>query len=372
MGDLLGRLDAAIDGNCPCGAPPRDGSAYCSYDCEPTHLSRDSDRSRPGEWGAQSTAARWRPDLVTAHDDSDLVQLTCIPGECPGYTGTRNANIYRRGPEHDRVWHLRLDDGHRFVGRDLAGVPDEALTEVDIPEGEFLTQLRDMWAALERELGNSRHVEHDTDPWADVASGGSAAEAYTRHMDQLLRQYLGTVLAPPPIIPLGERVRWERRCMHCDHRAAPRQGQRVHCQPLDVPSFGIFGDLVPARDLVHDIEPCDLCDHCRTPFPGPPLRARYTRNHMHGSETYRVEIGDAVAERHFLDRTPEDLDRLERQALNEYALLHPDDPDVQSWIRARDARDQRAAMLRWRYSLEARVMTRTITPQSIFRNISTT
>lgn len=33
--DILGRIDATVDGLCPCGAEPAPGSAWCSEDCRP-------------------------------------------------------------------------------------------------------------------------------------------------------------------------------------------------------------------------------------------------------------------------------------------------------------------------------------------------
>src|ERR1051325_1396228 len=154
--DILRRLDAAIDGLCPCGAPPRDGSAYCSYDCEPTHLSRDSDRSEAGEYGAQSTAMRWRPDLVTAHDDSGLVEIPQRPSDRTGYTGRHNARVFRRA-DRDDMWHLRLDDGHRYVGCDV----ELTYIRPGVFDMDCTTQILDAWQRLERELGNSRHIEPD-------------------------------------------------------------------------------------------------------------------------------------------------------------------------------------------------------------------
>ena len=40
--DVLHRIDAAVNDLCPCGAPPRSGSTYCSEDCEPTHRGADT------------------------------------------------------------------------------------------------------------------------------------------------------------------------------------------------------------------------------------------------------------------------------------------------------------------------------------------
>lgn len=154
MTDLLGRISAAIDGLCPCGAEPRDGSAYCSEDCVPNyrgiHTSSDTD----------GTQMRWRPDLVSAVDDSDLLDL----GSCTFYEGRYHARLFQRGIPMRAgpvTWHLRLDDGHRFVGLDLPGV-----TDILGPENE--QRVADSWASLERELTNSRHTEPDLsiDPWA--------------------------------------------------------------------------------------------------------------------------------------------------------------------------------------------------------------
>lgn len=160
MTDLLGRLDAAISGLCPCGAEPREGSAYCCYDCEPTHIIESVDGREGTDTrtsGAFATPMRWRLDLVTAVDDSDLIPL----GSQTFYTGRFHAQLFQRAELVDgaTTWHLRLDDGHRFVGADMdaTGTPAELSDRIDAK-----------WAALERELGNSRHIE--ADPWADVVA----------------------------------------------------------------------------------------------------------------------------------------------------------------------------------------------------------
>lgn len=138
MSDLLGRLDAAIDGLCPCGAAPRPGSAYCSYDCEPNHRSIHSQAETDG------TQMRWRPDLVTAQDATGLT-----PFDHPAlYGGLHNAQIF----EHpDGRLHLRLDDGHRYIGCDIPAETYWAARET--------RALDDRWDALERELGKTRHLE---------------------------------------------------------------------------------------------------------------------------------------------------------------------------------------------------------------------
>ncbi|MEV5211349.1 hypothetical protein AB0K35_28135 [Micromonospora sp. NPDC053740] len=148
---ILDRIDRAISGLCPCGATPRDGSPYCSADCEPTHIAEHTDQRMSGDL---ATAMRWRPDLVTAADDSDLLP---IGSQTCGYTGRFNAQVYERtsAPE---TWHLRLDDGHRFVGLDLDGVGgrDEPISP------ELAARIVDTWQRLERELSDSRHAEPAT------------------------------------------------------------------------------------------------------------------------------------------------------------------------------------------------------------------
>lgn len=134
---LEDRLERAIEGLCPCGAAPSDEfSPYCGYACKPTHYSGDS---MPG------TAARWRPDLVDEDlDDDDLSDLN----SSLLYQGRYTARIFQRGDEVDGAvtWHLRLNDGERFVGIDL---PD--VREID---EQMQRRLIRGWRALERELEN--------------------------------------------------------------------------------------------------------------------------------------------------------------------------------------------------------------------------
>lgn len=138
---LLDRLDAAIDGKYPCGADPRDGSAYCSYDCVPNHRGPDTDAPNSGV----RTPMRWRPDLVTAAPDEGL-----LPNPVVGRRGPYRAQFFVRA-DRDAV-HLRLDDGHRFVGCDV-----ELYDSADVAVAD--DQITAMWTRLERELANARHAE---------------------------------------------------------------------------------------------------------------------------------------------------------------------------------------------------------------------
>ncbi|MCG5464209.1 hypothetical protein MED01_002374 [Micromonospora sp. MED01] len=154
---VLDRIDNTIAGLCPCGADPRDGSPYCSADCEPTHISDDTGYS----------AMRWRPDLVTAHDDTDLIAFDVVRA-APTVAireGRHNAHIYQRVSE-PTTWHLRLDDGHRYAGCDLAG-----MGAVDgIISLEQTARIHDAWQRLGRELNDRRRTE--------PATGGMVGAAY--------------------------------------------------------------------------------------------------------------------------------------------------------------------------------------------------
>lgn len=145
MADLLKRMDAAIDGRCPCGAEPREGSAYCSSDCEPTHISTDTG------WSGM----RWRPDLVVAFDESDL-ELTDEITDCglvDQLVGTARRRQWYRHRDGRRF--LRLDDGDRWVGAFCGDETDRA--------GGVL------WRRLERELTDVRRIEDDPVPAVTAA-----------------------------------------------------------------------------------------------------------------------------------------------------------------------------------------------------------
>lgn len=125
------RIDRAIDGLCPCGGQPDPQyGPYCGYDCVPTVTARDTDPSAAGEWRL-ATPMRWRPDLVSAVDD-DLE-----PCQERVTRGQFWASAFHRSGS-GRL-HLRLNDGHRFVGLD-----------VDPPADRDAVQAA--WGRLERQL----------------------------------------------------------------------------------------------------------------------------------------------------------------------------------------------------------------------------
>ena len=323
MTDVLGRIDNVLAGDlCPCGATPAPGSAYCGDDCTPTHIADDTDRSAPGEHGAQSTPMRWRPDLVTAHDDSDLLDL----GTTTFYDGRYNARLYQRGipPQgHPVTWHLRLDDGHRYVGCDLDGVNDIA-TE------DHAARVTDAWRRLERELGDSRHLELDNDPWADV---------------------FGRILSPAT--PPSSGPAWRRRCVHCGQRALPRDTIVPAATPLiawtvDAGIPGQPGDVIANVERGHD------CGYCGQRFPGPALLVmRFDRPEADFIE-FRMVIGDRKAGLRVFERDlarhqhPEEwlerrLERMEAELLTAYARAYPNRPDVVEWAEACNQHARREA-----------------------------
>jgi hypothetical protein len=129
---ILDKIDNVVANLCPCGAEPAEGSAYCSDDCRPTHIADDTDIRMSGEL---ATAMRWRPDLVTAADDTGLTLH-----EPPWRYGRFNAQVFERDGV---VAHVRLDDGHRFVGCDV---------------GPEVTNLGPVFERLERELTRADHT----------------------------------------------------------------------------------------------------------------------------------------------------------------------------------------------------------------------
>ena len=140
MADILTRIDHAAAGLCPCGAQPRQGSAYCSPDCEPTHLGPDTDAYGSGP----RTAARWRPDLVTAFDETGL--------ELHWEQEYANGLASRTYQHADGRLFARLDDGNRWVGMWLSDDDTSTLERADA-----------MWARLERELGDRRRLDPEPD-----------------------------------------------------------------------------------------------------------------------------------------------------------------------------------------------------------------
>jgi hypothetical protein len=140
------QIDRAIAGLCPCGAEPvEEFHPYCSDDCVPNIRARDTDTAGPG--AALATPMRWLPDLLSAADDSNL-----LPREPRAPREQFWGEVFDRVPGD--ALHLRLDDGHRFVGVDVpAGDPD-TLTE----------RCERAWQRLTRELTDRRRAEPEPEP----------------------------------------------------------------------------------------------------------------------------------------------------------------------------------------------------------------
>jgi hypothetical protein len=246
--DTLAAIDRALANLCPCGGDPRGpseelphGSPYCSYDCEPTHVSIHTDQRETGEY---ATPMRWRPDLVTAVDNGDLTLLSSETF----YTGRFHAQLFQRGElvRGAIVWHLRLDDGYRFVGVDMdtTGTPAELSDRIDA-----------RWAALERELGNSRHV--DVDPWADVMR--DVGERIDQRIDAVFTVTAPTAWSDTASDPLED---WRAFMRTWPERAAG------HYRPelLHIPSA-----FVPGHIWTTDRQ------HVETAEPGHPMLAAIER-----------------------------------------------------------------------------------------------
>lgn len=228
---LLDRIDRASAGLCPCGAEPSGGSAYCSDDCRPTIHGRDT---QP----ASVTEMRWRPDLVTAAPDDGL---TSLGGR------VRSGQFWREQFEReDGSLHLRVDDGHRFVGADiLADANHERCNEV--------------WARLERELTDARRVEPESNRYGWIATYAGLHEMIG-HTASVRRHRGGEDGAP---------VHEYRRLCRCGRQAVPL--------------------LIRSPDSAEEWNACPGCGHR---FPGPPRVAEVRRVSDPPAMELRLESGD--------------------------------------------------------------------------------
>lgn len=163
----LTAVDNAVAGLCPCGAQPRPGSAYCSEDCRPSHVGPDTDAWRDGG----PTGMRWRPDLVTAFDDSGLV----LDWERAFSAAGLVCRTYR---SDDGRLFARLDDGHRWVGMWLADSDTDTVRGAD-----------QMWDRLERELSDCRRLDPTPEygPPVPLAALGVSAEELAAGLEQVGR-----------------------------------------------------------------------------------------------------------------------------------------------------------------------------------------
>jgi hypothetical protein len=244
MTDVLGRIDNVLAGDlCPCGAPPTPGSAYCGDDCTPTHIAGDTDTSGAGQYGAQSTPMRWRPDLVTAQDDSGLEKIPTVRGVGVAYVGRHNGTLYSRSRN---TWHLRLDDGHRYVGVDVEINHARDATGATLLDDATVDRIRDGWQRLERELGNSWHLEPDTDPWMD-AWGNVYGGLYERSRTRAEEREQRFVAHLDGFAAGAIRARPAVTYHHTDEPPAARNGRvfaaPVGADPVDLSEWVELGEL---------------------------------------------------------------------------------------------------------------------------------
>ncbi|MFY1686477.1 hypothetical protein [Plantactinospora sp. WMMB782] len=273
---ILDQIDRVTAGLCPCGAPPAEGSAYCSDDCRPTHISDDTDQR---ESGHLATPMRWRPDLVSDLDDSDL-----IPVDAPrtGYTGRYNATVFRRRSNPDLL-HLRLDDGHRLVGVDVA----EVVEEPGRISFETVERVLDTWQRLERELVNPRHTEPvDSTSWSDeldrrqaaigvfVAPAGTEPNAPHGWVDIGHLSEDGLLVDDPPTR--------QRRIAHQRHELSEEAQEQIRARVAEgVQAMSTLCDsLRPAMAALVDAFAA-ACLIAPVPPEDPRERALHARRHRH-------------------------------------------------------------------------------------------
>lgn len=150
--DVLQQIDAMVEGRCAgpgCSMPLTADSLsawWCSPECQTAYHRQGTIRPEEvrGSSGVAPDEARWRPDLVDVLDDSDLELLDRHHRDDTGL----NYCVYTRR-SNPALAHLRVDDGHRFVGMDVewaqpwASGPSEAFRR------------------LERELTDHRRLDPD-------------------------------------------------------------------------------------------------------------------------------------------------------------------------------------------------------------------
>ncbi|RKR92806.1 hypothetical protein BDK92_7288 [Micromonospora pisi] len=246
MSDTLDQIDAAINNLCACGcgrplSPDGESAYFRSANCQArwhnaqAHNPREVYTSEDPDYQYPDGPARWRPDLVTAADDTGLTPL----GSQTWYTGRFQAQIF----EHDGTdaWHLRLNDGHRYVGTDLADVGGRQDPVTD----ELVTRIGEVWRRLERELTNRDHtVADDRLPLTSLDLSNLFPG-----MSLVASQ---AIWVPAPV--LVEGYPWRRLCMSCNRHGAPQYGLRL------------------GTELRVRVEAAQECPHCGTEYPGPVLR----------------------------------------------------------------------------------------------------
>ncbi|WP_431728607.1 hypothetical protein [Verrucosispora sp. TAA-831] len=380
--NILDTINRAIDGRCPCGEQPRLGSAYCGDDCKPTHVGDDTDTRSSGRL---ATPARWRPGL-TITDDAEFGYEPIAADT--HYEGRYFARLLR--PRDTDALHLRLDDGHRWVGHTIDGF-----------DGSFpppmVARIKRGWRRLERQFGDSEQAVIEAPPpdlrpdllrevpaevqlewqwWCDTCRQPLPtarwhgdipyhllddymdfhriirrdADGVVRGLDDVIRRALGMISQRTDAARAALGIpAWQRRCRTCGEYGEPRYGAR----PVGGPQPIGGGAMVMA------LEPCQECRHCGSRYPGPllavsteyrPDRAEWhyaMRARVGGSQHgYRAVVRDEELEEHpnpvaYLRRQ---WDRMEARLLRAIAD-HEDGPSSDELDRQQAAVDAGGAVL---------------------------
>lgn len=245
--ETLAELDAAVEGRCAgpgCSAPltERSKSAYfCGPVCQEEWTRRQAGRPSPGSApvrGSGQVAAgpmRWRPDLMTAFDDTGLTLLDRHHRDDTGLD-----YCVFTDPDSDRAF-LRVDDGHRFVGIE---VPWAELEESGPAEP---------FRRLERELGDRRRLDPEPapDPWSTLGEGvvpptGLSAE----QMHATIREWLRANFIDPDLVPQDAQIEVREGRIHCE------VVRRVGAGDLVRDGHGVARTRISVRH------------RCRPPWPG--------------------------------------------------------------------------------------------------------
>lgn len=198
--DILARIQAVLDGTCAYDGkvlrPDGPSDVYCDDECQLRAMEAQSRQATEVYYRRDAAPyprgpMYWRPELVAQDPPQDLEPVADPPAGLT-YRARRTADTLAlplNGTVHRRrstgVYHFQLDDGHRYVGRD---VPEATLAAAtDGVEAEAARQ----WQTLERELTDRRRVDESAQPSA--GPGAPVSFPYV-HLDDPVFSYHATTM----------------------------------------------------------------------------------------------------------------------------------------------------------------------------------
>lgn len=230
--DILEQIDATVEGRCAgpdCSAQLTDQSSsayFCSSTCQEIWQRRQVGRPSPGSAPVRGSGyvppdqARWRPGLVAeaAALDPDLDPNLELIVEQPHRDGMTTR--WYRYPATGRQ-HLRLDDGHRFVG-------------ADIPEDADALAQAELLGRLERELTDPRRLDLEPGRSEPAPIMRVGDRVYDERDRPALIAWLCANGLVPEEVPAGQTVSIDGDMLILDCFTRDSEGNLL-AQPVSVP-----------------------------------------------------------------------------------------------------------------------------------------